>query len=243
MRPNVFLLAGQKVLPGKEKKKKRKSRAIWQCLCFSWLMASSVCLSSPQSTATSGRAATSASPASPTCRWRARWRGGRGWSRWGSCPRPTPCSTATWASWSTRSGKKKLPPPSCYPTTDLEYELSPVLISISDSSLSRSVIPIKPKDIQSTTPHHTAYLVTVLELLIILRSWSLLWSCGCFQSTWSSKRHFLERDAAEKLTLWLRQYWTTLFLQRKVHVVALKVTQKTVRLQGFKLRPTVWWCD
>lgn len=60
-----------------------------------------------------------------------------------------------------------------------------------------------------------------------------------FRALGAAKHHFLERDAAEKLTLWLRQYWTTLFLQRKVHVVALKVTQKTVRLQGFKLRPTV----
>ena len=63
-------------------------------------------LSPPASTDTSGRATTSAWPALPTWRWRARWRGGRGWSRWGSCLLPTRCSTATWASWSTRSGKK-----------------------------------------------------------------------------------------------------------------------------------------
>lgn len=58
-----------------------------------------------RSAATSARAPTLAWPASPTCRWRARRRGAPGWSQWGSSRRPTPCSTATWASWSIRSGK------------------------------------------------------------------------------------------------------------------------------------------
>lgn len=103
MHPHVLILAGQS--RGKccltKKKKEQPSGSIF---AFSWLTASSVSLS-PLSTATSVRAATLASPALPTWQWRARWRGGPGWSPLGSCLPPTPCSTATWASWSTRSGK------------------------------------------------------------------------------------------------------------------------------------------
>lgn len=54
--------------------------------------------------AISGRAPSSAWPASPTCRWRASWSAEHAWSLWASCLRPTPCFTGICTSWRTRSG-------------------------------------------------------------------------------------------------------------------------------------------